>query len=333
VSRRSAHSSAPRSARRPLAAVLLATACLLAPLAVLAVWATHGIGDTARYAATTAPLATDTEVRDAIATAVTDDIMREIDVGPPLRDPVHTYVHDAVRSFTGTEAFRSAWGTANLAAHDAVLHALRDDGERTTPVTLDLAPATRRLKERLVDDHVPFAERIPVAHTRITLLPADRLTTFRKGFHVLELAGFWLPSATLVCAVAGIVVAVSRRRAVIAVGLGTALGAALLALAVLAGRLLTLSGLPDDVSQPAAGAVYDALTETLRTVSWILLTTGLAVAAAAWLTGRRTRRRQAPAAPSTPAAHVAPTAPVTPVAPAPVPAEPAEPAARTPASP
>jgi len=314
--------SARRSARRPVAAVLLVTACLLAPLAVLAVWATHGIGDTARYAATTAPLATDAEVRDAIATAVTDDIMREIDVGPPLRAPVHTYVHDAVRSFTGTEAFRSAWGTANLAAHDAVLRALRDDGGRTAPVTLDLAPATRRLKERLVDDHVPFAERIPVAHTRITLLPADRLTTFRKGFHVLEFAGFWLPLATLACAVAGIVVAVSRRRAVIATGLGTALGAALLALAVLVGRLLTLSGLPDDVSQPAAGAVYDALTETLRTVSWALLTAGLAVAAAAWLTGRPARRRQAPAASTASPAPVASAQPV-----------PADPATRAPGRP
>lgn len=285
------------SARPPIAALLLVTACLLVPLSVLAVWATHGIGDTARYAATTAPLATDTEVRDAIAAAVTDDIMREIDVGPPLRAPVHAYVHDAVVSFTGTEAFRSAWGTANLAAHDAVLDALRGDGDRDVPVTLDLAPATRQLKEQLVDDHVPFAERIPVEHTRITLLPADRLTLFRKGFHVLEFAGFWLPLATLVCAVAGIVVAVSRRRAVIAVGLGTALGAALLALAVLVGRVLTLSGLPDDVSQPAAGAVYDALTDTLRTVSWALLTTGLAVAAAAWLTGRYARRGQPPATP------------------------------------
>ena len=311
-----------RSARPPVAAALLAAACLLAPPAVLAVWATHGIGDTGRYAATTAPLATDTEVRDAIAAAVTDDIMREIDVRPPLRDPVHTYVHDAVRSFTGTEAFRSAWGTANLAAHDAVLRALRDDGNRATPVTLDLAPATRRLKERLVDDHVPFAERIPVAHTRITLLPADRLTTFRKGFHVLEFAGFWLPLATLACAVAGIVVAVSRRRAVIATGLGTALGAALLALAVLVGRLLTLSGLPDDVSQPAAGAVYDALTETLRTVSWALLTAGLAVAAAAWLTGRPARRRQAPAASTASPAPVASAQPV-----------PADPATRAPGRP
>jgi hypothetical protein len=297
-----------RSARPPVAAALLAAACLLAPPAVLAVWATHGIGDTGRYAATTAPLATDTGVREAIATAVTDDIMREIDVRPPLREPVHTYVHDAVRSFTGTDAFRSAWGTANLAAHDAVLRALREDGPRTAPVTLDLAPATRRLKERLVEDHVPFAERIPVAHTRITLLPADRLTAFRKGFHVLEFAGFWLPLATLACALAGIALAVSRRRAVIAVGLGTALGAALLALAVLVGRLLTLSGVPDDVPQPAAGAVYDALTETLRTVSWALLATGLAVAAAAWLTGHRTRRRTAP--------------PQAPGAPAPLPAEP-----------
>jgi len=277
--------------------VLIGLACLLAPLSALAAWAKYGIEDGSRYAATTAPLASDAQVRDAVAAAVTDDIMREVHVGPPLQASVHAFVHDAVRSFTGTEAFRSAWATANLTAHDAVLRALR--GEDDSPVTIDLAPAAERMKRQLTDEHVPFARRIPVAHTEITLLRSEDLSKLRKGFHVLEVAGFWLPVAAVGFALAGILLAVYRRRAVLATGLGTALGAALLGVAVSVGRRLTLRDLPADVSHPAAAAVYDALTETLRTVSWLLVAVGLAVALTCRLTARygSPRARRGSAAP------------------------------------
>ncbi|MFD5078808.1 hypothetical protein [Streptomyces sp. NPDC058371] len=290
--------------RSALSAVLIALACLLAPVGTLAMWATYEIGDSGRYEATTAPLATDPAVREAIAAATTDGIMREVEVGPRLRRPVRSFVHEAVRSFTQTPAFHTAWDAANQAAYDAVMRALRDDRERA--VTLDLAPVTEQVKRQLTHDHVPFANRIPVEHTEITVLrPAD-LTEFRKGFHVLEFAGFWLPVATVVLAVAGVLVAVCRRRAVVATGLGTALGAGLLAVAIAVGRRLTLAGLPSDVSHAAAGAIYDTLTTTLRSVSWLLLGLGLVVALGALLTERIARLRRASAVP-TPAPAEEPT--------------------------
>ncbi|MGW0412925.1 hypothetical protein ACWDZX_16740, partial [Streptomyces collinus] len=81
--------------------------------------------------------------------------------------------------------------------------------------------------------------------------------------------------------------------------------------ALTVGRSLTLSGLPADVPHPAAGAVYDALTATLRTVSWLLLALGLTVALTTWLTRRlrpprtaryphRTSPEPAPEPPTTP---------------------------------
>ncbi|MFF6996162.1 hypothetical protein ACFY93_14625 [Streptomyces sp. NPDC008313] len=283
--------------RGVLSATLITLACLLAPLGVFSVWATYGLGDADRYEATVAPLASDRDVRDAIAAAVTDGIMREVDVRPRMRDAVHTFVRDAVRSFTGTPAFRAAWETANTAAHDAVMRALRSDDD--SAVTVDLAPVTEQVKVRLTRDHVPFAHRIPVEHTEVTVLGPRDLTRLRKGFHVLEIARFWLPVAAVVLAVAGILVAVCRRRAVLSTGLGTALGAALLALAVAVCRRLVLADLPPDVSRTAAGAVYDTLTATLRTVSWLLTALGLTVALGAWLTGRIARRRRASAEPPT----------------------------------
>jgi hypothetical protein len=156
-------------------------------------------------------------------------------------------------------------------------------------VTLDLAPVGKRVKRQLARDHVPFAHRIPVAHTEVTVLSAEELVQLRKGYRMLEVAAFWLPVGALVLATAGILIATRRRRAVCATGLGTALGGALLGVAVALGRHLTLADLPPDV--------YDALTATLRTVTWGLLALGATVAAAAWLTGLLGRRPPAPPAP------------------------------------
>ncbi|MFE8962476.1 hypothetical protein [Streptomyces iakyrus] len=280
---------APPRSRNVLSAVLLTLACLLVPFGALASWAAHGLTDTGCWVRTMAPLAADPDVRGAVARAVGDGVLREAAPAAgsgPLPGELGPFVHDAARSFTRTEAYRTAWDAANEAVHDAVLRALRDDGARGAPVTVDAAPVIVRVKQQLSDDHVPFAHRIPVTHARIPVLPAEDVDRLRKGYHVLDTAALWLPPAAAVLAVAGIAVAACRRRAVTALALGTALGGALLLLAVAIGRRLTLADLPDALHRPAAGAVYDALTATLRTVSWLLCAVGLTVAAGAWVTGR-----------------------------------------------
>lgn len=286
----------PPRLRAALSAALITLACLLAPFGTLAAWAAYGLADTGRYVTAMAPLAADPDVREAVADTVGDGIMREVDrrgsAVRPLRGTVAPFVHDAVRSFTRTDAFRAAWDEGNRATHDAVLRALR--GERDRIVTVDLAPVTAQVKHRLAVEHMPLANRIPVQHTEVAVLAAEDLGRLRKGYGVLEVAGFWLPVAACAFAVAGIGLAVHRRRAVTAVALGTAVGGALLILAVAVGRRLTLADLPDEVSHPAVGAVYDALTSTLRTAAWLLLALGLTVAAAARLARLlRARRRRA----------------------------------------
>ncbi|MEU9349961.1 hypothetical protein AB0D65_02815 [Streptomyces griseoloalbus] len=288
--------------RNALSATLVALACLLAPCGTLAAWATFGLADTGRYVSTMAPLAADPDVRDAVADAVGDEVARELDAGA-ADGTVGPFVREAVRSFTRTEAFRTAWEAGNRAVHDAVLHALRDDAATRGPVTVDLAPVTAQVRQRLAADHMPFAHRIPVEHTEVAVVPAGEVAGLRKGYHVLDAAALWLPLATVVLAVTGIAVAACRRRALTATGLGTALGGALLALAIAIGRRLTLADLPGRLHRPAAGAVYDALTATLRTASWLLLALGLTVALASWLTTRRPRRTPSAA----PTAGPAPT--------------------------
>jgi hypothetical protein len=227
--------------RKVLSALLIVLACVLVPLGGLSAWAKYEIGDTGRYVDTMAPLAAGPDVQSAIADSVTDGVMNQIEVGP-LEGEVRAYVRRAVRSFTGTEAFRAAWNTANRAAHDAVLRALRSGREGA--VTLDLAPVTEQLKSQLSYDRVPLANRIPVEHTEVTVLQAQELSTLRKGFHVLEIAGFWLPLAAVALAVGGILLAVRRRRPSRPPRSAWPWAPPCSALATVIGRALTLADLP-----------------------------------------------------------------------------------------
>jgi hypothetical protein len=286
--------------RNALSAALIALSCLFVPFGVLAAWVTYGLTDTGRYVTTMAPLAADPAVQGAVADTVEAGILDEADgraaTATPEPGSVRPFMDDAVRSFTRTAAFHTAWDAGNREVHDAVLRALRDGSERA--VTVDLAPITAQVKRRLADEQVPLARHIPVEHTEVPVLPADDLARLRKGYDVLEVAGFWLPVSAAVLAAAGIAVAACRRRAVTATALGTALGGALLALAVAIGRRLTLADIREAAHRPAAGAVYDALTHTLRTVSWTLVVLGLTVALVCRLTGYLARRRRASAAPA-----------------------------------
>ncbi|MCY0919268.1 MULTISPECIES: hypothetical protein [unclassified Streptomyces] len=269
-----------------LSTVLIVLVALLVPASAVAYWADRELGDADRYTAAMSPLAEDPAVRGVVVTQATRALAGQIDAGP-FQGGVDALLGEALQSFSGTPAYRTAWDAANRAAHAAFLKALTTgDGDA---VTIDLAPVIARVKGELVENGVPFADRIPVTHVSVEVMEYDDLGALRKGFRMLQIAGVWLPLLTLLLAAAAIAVAAARRRAVVATGLGLAVGAALLWLAVQWCRRLTLEDLPADIDRPAAGAVYDALTAFLRTTAWVVLAIGLAAALGAWLAGRLRR--------------------------------------------
>ncbi|MGW5848225.1 hypothetical protein ACWFQ8_09780 [Streptomyces sp. NPDC055254] len=273
--------------RTILSAVLIVLVALLVPASAVAYWADRELGDADRYTATMSPLAGDPAVQNVVVTQATRALAAQIDAGP-FQPGVDALLGEALRSFADTAAYRTAWDAANRAAHAAFLNALTTgDGNA---VTIDLAPVIDRIKAELVADGVPFADRIPVNHPlSVKVMEYDNLGALRKGFRMLQIAGVWLPVLTLVLAAAAVAVAVHRRHAVMATGLGLAVGSVLLWIAIGLGRRLTLDDLPPDIDRAAAAAVYDALTAFLRTAAWVVLAVGLAAALAAWLTGRLRR--------------------------------------------
>ncbi|OEJ32713.1 hypothetical protein [Streptomyces subrutilus] len=272
--------------RTILSAVLIALVALLVPASAVAYWADRDLGNADRYTAAMSPLAADPAVQGVVVTQATRALAGQIDAGP-FQSGVDALLGEALRSFAGTEAYRTAWDAANRAAHAAFLQALTTG--QGDAVTIDLAPVIAQVKEELVADGVPFADRIPVTRVSVKVMEYDNLGALRKGFRMLQIAGVWLPVLTVVLAASAIAVAVRRRRAVMATGLGLAAGAALLWIAVDLCRRITLDDLPADIDRQAAGAVYDALTAFLRTTAWVVLAIGLAAALGGWLTGRLRR--------------------------------------------
>ncbi|MGW4892627.1 hypothetical protein ACWEQL_10230 [Kitasatospora sp. NPDC004240] len=311
-SRKPAATSRKHRVRSPFAVLLVVLACLLTPLSLLAVWTNSEITDTDRYVATMAPLARDPAVRAAVTDRVTEEVMKYVPVGSlldgiapaerPLLDSllgtldealgsgIAGFVHDQVERVVDSEAFTGIWDDLNRSAHAAVTEsptgedggAVRIEGDA---VMLDLAPVIAEVKARMVADGLAIASKIPEVHTRYTLLRSDAVPRVRTGFRLLDLAGLWLPVLTVACAVGGVLLAVRRRRATVAVALGMAGGALLLGIGLTVFRAVYLDDLPTGIDRPAALVVYDTLIRYLRSAVRVTIALGLLVALGAWISG------------------------------------------------
>lgn len=259
-----------------LSAVLLVLLAVLVPLSALSAWVDLELDDTDRYLAAVSPLASDADVQGTVAALVTDEAMKNIDVGP-LQETVGQFLHETALSFTTTEAFHRAWDSANRTAHRAVTASLHGDDRQA--VTIDLAPVIEEVKRELVGSGVPFADRIPVRETSITVLSADRADGLRSSFQWLRYCSVWPAVGTVVLLVLVLGLTFVRggprtclTTAAVAGG-GLVLGAALLRIAVAVGRARVLDQVPG-TDRGGAAAVYDALTASLRTTVWIVLLAG-----------------------------------------------------------
>ncbi|WP_395365050.1 hypothetical protein ACHGLA_30290 [Streptomyces sp. YH02] len=304
---------APRHRGRSfLAAVLIVIGCVLVPLGIVAAWTADIVGDTDRYVSTVAPLASDEDVQAAVANRVTTAVMEHLDLedllegvapeqrpllakglgklGGSLESALGSFVHDKAQDVVASDAFETVWTDANRAVHTSVVRALTGSGDGAVQidkntVTVDLAPVIERVKGRLVDSGLTVAGRIPEIHTDFTVVTSDDIGKVKTGFRLLQVMGLWLPVLALLLVVVGILLSTRRRRTTIASAIGVAAAALVLGIALTVFRTVYLNALPDTVSQPAAGSVYDALIHFLRTTVRMVVTLGLVVAFAAWLTG------------------------------------------------
>ncbi|MFE5768866.1 hypothetical protein ACFQ7O_10985 [Streptomyces sp. NPDC056485] len=295
-----------------LSALLIIIGCVLAPLGIVAAWTSSIVGDTDRYVTTVAPLASNPDVQAAAANRVTGAVMEHIDLpnlledvapdqrpllqkalgklGNGLEGAVRSFVHEKALDVVQSNAFETIWTNANRTVHTSLVRALTGSDEgavqiKNDSVTIDLAPVIDQVKNKLVDSGMSVAAKIPEVHTDFTVLRSDDIGRVKTGFRLLEIMGFWLPVIAVVLAAVGVLLSVHRRRTLVTAALGFALAALVLGIALTVFRTVYLNALPDTVSQPAAGAVYDAMIKLLRTTVRMVVALGVLLALAAWLSG------------------------------------------------
>ncbi|MFG3023083.1 hypothetical protein ACGFZQ_31795 [Streptomyces sp. NPDC048254] len=299
--------------RSLLGAVFIVLGCLLAPLSVVAAWAADVVGDTDRYVATVAPLASNPAVQDAVANRATDALMTRLDLpalladvapadrprlqqalggklGGALEGAVRSFVHDQARKVAASDAFRTVWTDANRRVHSTLDKALTGSGGgavqlKNDTVTLALGPLVDQVKQRLVDAGLTPAEHIPAVHADFTLAKSDQIDKVKTYVRLLQLAGNWLPVLAVLLVAVGVLLSVRRRRALVAGCIGVAVTTGILGIGLSVFRVIYLDRLPAGVSPDAAAAVYDALVHFLRTTVRMVVALAVVVALGAWLTG------------------------------------------------
>lgn len=265
--------------RRTLAAVCLVLACV-APAAALSAWWIYGqTTDTARFTETARPLATDATVQGAVV----DELVRR--TGAPAR------LRPIAEALVRTEAYRKSWLAIQRSAHTRL--AVRMSGDVRTPLTLDLAPVAAILRARVAAAGLaPVADAI-ADPAPVVLLDRAEVRRAHDAVNIVRIVrGIAIPLSVL--ALLGVVLTAPRLGGGL-VRAGLCLGVSTLLL--VAGDALARGA----ISGPLRRAIYDVLTEPLR--SWVLGGAAAAVVLvlAGALAGAISRPRRAPARPAGPA--------------------------------
>ncbi|MFD9422381.1 MULTISPECIES: hypothetical protein [unclassified Streptomyces] len=314
----STYGPAVRITRNTVSAVLIVLTCVLVPVALLTVWV-HDIAlDTGRFVGTVSPLASDPAIEDAAVKRITHATDVRVDgsraasdiaawlqaqglppraaqavkgLGPQLDAAINDTVEKVATRFVRSDRFERIWTNANRAAHTAVVHALTGEGRGAVgvhagTVTLDVGEAVDQVKQALVDAGLSPAAKIPEVDKQMVLFQSDQLEKIRKGAHLLDTIGNWLPALAVVTGAVGVLLAHRRRRALARTALGAAFACLVVAVALVIARRYYLDHLPPQVqSGAAAAAVFDTLLRFLKDSLRTAIVLGAVIALGAYLIG------------------------------------------------
>ncbi|MBV2355545.1 hypothetical protein KUM39_14400 [Streptomyces sp. J2-1] len=298
--------------------MLTVLTCVLVPVALLAVWVHDIVLDTDRYVATVAPLATDPAVEQAVVHRVTEAVGDQVDgpavagdfaswlqslglppraanavrgLGPQIDTAVDTAVTKIATKVVDSDAFATTWRGANRVAHQAVVRALTGEGRGALDIddgtiSLDLGTVVDKARTELVDAGLTPAKNIPDIDKQFTLFHSDQFAEVRKGAHLLNVVGNWMPVLVVLLGAAGVFLARGRRRALARTALGAALASLVVAVALVVVRHHLLDHLPPQVqSKAAVAAVLDTLLRFLRAALVTAVVLGVVIALGAYFTG------------------------------------------------
>lgn len=305
--------------RAPLATVLILLGCVLAPVSVVGVWTATQVSDTGRYVENMTPLIQSPPIQNALTDKLTNAITSNLDLsgyvnqastaldsrglnrvaallqslGPSITSAVTGYIHNTVHGLVTSPQFANTWVQVNRVAHQTVVTALSGGkgaiSTQNGQVVLDLAPFVNVVKQSLAARGFTLIEKLPPIHPTLNLFSSKDLTKAQTLYRLINALRWVLPILSLLLIGAGVYIAKSHRRALIAAGLGFAVSMLVLGIGLQIARSIYLNSVPESVlPSDAAAAAYDTLVRFIKEGLRALLVAGLVVALAAFFTGPST---------------------------------------------
>ncbi len=303
--------------RMPVSIVLIVLGCIVAPVAVLGVWAGNEVSDTGRWVATVEPLIHDPAIQNVLTDKITTEITNRLNVtgtinqasaqlnargltrisslldsfGPQIASSVTGFIHSTVHRVISGPRVAKLWVQVNTTAHQAVVQVLSGQGNGAIStsngqITLNLGPFIAVVKQDLVAHGFALASNIPPISPTVALFQAKDLGKAQAGYRLITTLKIVLPILALVLLAAGVWVARGRRRALIWAALGLAASMLVLAIGLLIARSIYLNSVPPSVLPgDAAAAAFDAMVYFIRVGLRVVLAVGLVVAIGAFITG------------------------------------------------
>ena len=300
---------------RSIAALLIfILAAALTPVALVGHWGHRTVIDSARYIDTVGPLVSTPEVQEALADAVTNAVIEQVDttnqvegllgslfpdsnftgqLAAPIAAGINSAIGELVARFVASDQFQTLWIELNTRAQKGLVTILEGDRDGTVRlegdnVVLDISSLLVQVQTFLVDQGITAAANITVPETdrQIVLMSAPALSQAQFIYSLTSPVLQWFP--LIIAALFALSIWLSRRRARTVVATGIALGASgvLLWLGLNTGETVFVDQLRDTVFGPAAQVFWSTLFLYLVQGLQAVLLLGVAIIVGGWLGGR-----------------------------------------------
>ena len=285
-----------RSRRGPVY-TLIVVASLLTFLAAFAIWANRQLLETDTWVETSTELLEDTEIREALANFMVDELYANVDIQaelesglPPQLAPLAGPAAAGLRQLTDTAAnealqrprVQGLWEELNRNAHEKLIEVVEEDSAE--PVTLDLGQIVTQLGEQ---NGIDVAGKVPPDAGQIEVLPADKLSAAQDVVKLLT--GVAIVLTLLALFLFGLALYLARgwrREALRGVGFGFLLaGIAAMVARGLAGNMVVESLASSKSVEPAVENTWEIGTSLLAAGGGALLFYGIVILVGSWLAG------------------------------------------------
>lgn len=303
--------------------VLFIVATILLVPSVVGQWGNRTVVDTDRYIATVGPLIEQPEVQDALATAVTDQIVTRLDteaqvqsllgnllpenasgigglISGPIASGINDLIGNLVAKFVASDQFATVWVAFNRTAQESAVRMLEGSNDGIVrlegeDLVLDLSTALQAIQTHLVDSGVTAAANIPLPATSKTIVLAHTpvIAQIRSIYQVAGPVLSFLPILVVLLFALAIILSRYRARTVVALGVVLVVAMIVLLLGIRTGEEAVTQQLATSPWSAAVDAFWWTLLDYLVAITQGFIALGVVLVAAGWFGGRTASGRWA----------------------------------------